>query len=170
MVLEYDKEVRFTCAVRGFHYYRDIWDPSSYESFKRYQERNNSFDHFSSKVVQFASDKVVGHLSMEISRAAKFLLDFGAEVSVTITGTHYRRSPLVQGGLEIPCNLTASLPGYSARNHVLLQKSVEILRDLYVEPTNEEIIGSFLIPNEGSGRAHRRNSKQPGPSKKKETC
>ena len=69
MALEYDKEVRFTCAVRGFYYYRDIWDPSCYH------ERNNPFDHFLIKVVQFASDKLVGHLPMEISRATKFLLD-----------------------------------------------------------------------------------------------
>ena len=58
MALEYDKELRFTCAVRSFHYYRDIWDPSSYESMRCYHERNNPFDRFSIKVVQFASDKV----------------------------------------------------------------------------------------------------------------
>ena len=40
------------------------------------------------------------------------------------------------------------------------------MSDLYVEPTNEEIIGSFLIPNEGSGRAKQTSSKQTGPSKK----
>ena len=49
---------------------------------------------------------------------------------------------------------------------MLLQKYLEIVSDLYVEPTNKEIIGSFLIPNEGSGRANRTNSKQPGRSKK----
>ena len=103
MALEYDKEVRFGCAVfRGFHYYRDIWDPSSYESLKCYHEINNLFDRFSITVVQFTSDKVVGHLPMEISRATKFLLDRAAEVSITITGAHYRRSMLVQGGLELP--------------------------------------------------------------------
>ena len=47
-----------------------------------------------------------------------------------------------------------------------IQKYLEIVSDLYVEPTNEEIIGSFLIPNEGSGRTNRVNSKQPGPSRK----
>ena len=57
---------------------------------KFYQERNNPFDRFSIKVVQFASEKVAGHLPMEISRATMLLLDRGAEVSVTITGTHYR--------------------------------------------------------------------------------
>ena len=120
------------------------------------------------KIVQFASDKVVEHLPVEISRATKYFLDGGSNISVTITGTHYCRLPLVQGGLESPCNLTDSLPGYSQRNHVLLQRYLEILSDLYVEPTKEEQrnVGSFLIPNEGSGRASRTNSKQPGPSKK----
>ena len=102
MALEYDEKVRFTCAVRGFNYYRDIWDPSSYESLRCYHERNNPFDRSSIKIVQFASDRVVGQLPMETSRVTKFLLDRGAEVSVTITGTHYHLSPLVQGGLKIP--------------------------------------------------------------------
>ena len=102
---------------------------------------------------------------MEISRARKLLLDCDTEASVTKTGTRYRRSHLTQRGLEIPCNLTARLPGYSARNHVLLQKYLEIVSDLYVEPTNEEFIGTFLIPKEGSSRVNQTNSKQPGPSK-----
>ena len=42
---------------------------------------------------------------------------------------------------------------------MLLQKHLEIVSDLYLEPTNQEIIGSFLIPNEGSGRAIRTNFK-----------
>ena len=73
----------------------------------------------------------------------KFLIVRGAEVCVMTAGTHYRGLPLVVQGLEIPCNLTATLPGYSTRDHMLLQKYLEIGSDLYVEPTNEEIIGSF---------------------------
>ena len=49
---------------------------------------------------------------------------------------------------------------------MLLQKYLEIARYLYREPTNEEIIVSFLIPNERSGRVKRTNSKQLGPFKK----
>ena len=41
---------------------------------------------------------------------------------------------------------------------------LEIVCDLYVEHTNEEIVGSFLILNERSG--NQTDSKQPGPSKK----
>ena len=39
----------------------------------------------------------------EKSRLWVFLLDCGAEVRITMTGTHYHQSPLVQGGLKIPC-------------------------------------------------------------------
>ena len=46
----------------------DIWDPNSYELLKFYHERNNPSDCFSIKVVQFNSDKFVGHLPTEISR------------------------------------------------------------------------------------------------------
>ena len=73
------------------------------------------------------------------------------------------------GGLEIPCNLAASFRSYSAKTlqkYVLLQKYLEIVSDLYVEPTNQEITGPFLILNEGSGCANRTSSKQPGSSKK----
>ena len=51
---------------------------------------------------------------------------------------------------------------------MLLQKCLEIVNDLYVEPTNEELIGSFLILNVRSGRPIRINSKQSGPSKKED--
>ena len=55
-VLEYDKEVRLSCAVRGFHYYRSICNPSSNESLKCYHVGNNPFARFSIKVVHFTSE------------------------------------------------------------------------------------------------------------------
>ena len=48
---------------------------------------------------------------MEISRVTKFLLDRGANVSAKLRSTHYRRSPLVQGGIEIQCVVTVSTAG-----------------------------------------------------------
>ena len=73
-------------------------------------------------------------------------MDRGAEVIVKLTETHYRRSPLAQGGLEIPCVLVAKMNGYSVRNQMLLQKYQELVNDLYVEPKNEEILGSYMVP------------------------
>ena len=48
---------------------------------------------------------------MEISRVTKFLVDRGANVSAKLTSAHYRRSPLAQGGIEIQCVVTVSIPG-----------------------------------------------------------
>ena len=55
--------------------------------------------------------EIVGNLLMEISQVTKFLLDRGANVSAKLKSTHYRRSPLVRGGIEIPCVVTVSMPG-----------------------------------------------------------
>ena len=55
--------------------------------------------------------KIVGHLPMEISRPTKYLLDRGAVFTVELTSTNYRRSPLIQGSLEIPAKVTVNLRG-----------------------------------------------------------
>ena len=64
-------------------------------------EKDNPYDSFSIKV--FKPDfpaEIIGHLPMEVSRTTKFIIDRGAQDAVKIRGKHYRRSPLIQGGLE----------------------------------------------------------------------
>ena len=80
---------------------------------------------------------------MEISRASKFLMDRGAIFMVELVSTNYRRSPLVQGGLEIPAKITGTMPG-TVRNRLLIDKYKEIVTEIYAEPKKEEILGSFL--------------------------
>ena len=65
-------------------------------------EENNPYDHFAIKTLS-SDGKIVGHLPREISRVTKFFLDHGANISVKLTSRHYRRSPFVQGGMEIAC-------------------------------------------------------------------
>ena len=36
--------------------------------------------------------------------------------------------------------------GYSVKNQMLHQKYLELVNDLFAEPKNEEIVGSFMIP------------------------
>ena len=91
------------------------------------------------------SRRTAGHLPVEISRTTKFLLDGGAEVIVKLTKTHFRRSPLFQGGLEIPQLVVAKMNGYSVRNQMLFQKYLEPVNDLYAEPKNEKILCSFMV-------------------------
>ena len=67
-------------------------------------ESENYYDLFAIKTwwdAEFYPQKV-NHLPLEISEFTKFLLDRGATITVTLSSAHYRRSPLVQGGLEIP--------------------------------------------------------------------
>ena len=47
---------------------------------------------------------MVGHLPPEVSRITKFIIDRSAAVSVVLTGTYYRRSPLVKVGWRSHAN------------------------------------------------------------------
>ena len=53
-----------------------------------------------------------------------------------------KESPLVQGGLEIPCKVSVNMPG-TVSNLSVLENNWHLV-ELYTEPKNEEILGSFL--------------------------
>ena len=55
------------------------------------------------------SNVTLGHLPREISRVTRFLISRGADVFVTVKDAHFRRSPLIQGGLEIPVEATVRM-------------------------------------------------------------
>ena len=106
-------------AIRGYHVYQKIWQPELNETLHVFT-RNNEFDAFSVKTVRAIDNATVAHLPREISRPTKYLLDRGATVKVLITCSYYRRSPLFQGGLEIPCSVTVNMPG-TIRNHLQIR-------------------------------------------------
>ena len=107
------KTFQFSSAVRGFHYYRSFWIPQPGQVLNCSHEIANTFNRFAIKVCETEKDEIVGHLPMEISRITKFLIDRGGNVSAKLTSTNYRRSPLVQGGIEISCIVT----NFNARDH-----------------------------------------------------
>ena len=72
----------------------------------------------------------------------KFFVDSGAIVSAQLTSEHYRRSPIVQGGIE-----SHKIPG-TCVNILLMEKYKQLMQQLYIEPKNEETLGSFLKANE----------------------
>ena len=109
--MAYNKTLEFTAAVRGYHYYRRYWAPQPSQKLNCFYEPDNPFDQFAIKVCEVGHENPVGHLPREISRATKFFLDRGAHITVTLASEHYRRSPIVQGGMEIACKVTASIPG-----------------------------------------------------------
>ena len=53
-------------------------------------------------------ESTVGHLPKEISRATHYIMLYGALFTVQVIDTHHQRSPLVQGGLEIPIEVTVT--------------------------------------------------------------
>ena len=88
-------------SLSGFHLYKAIWEFKVSEKLACSHEENNRHDPFAIKTCQLDSGKIVGHLPMELSRISKFILARGAKIEVKLCETHYRRSPLVQVGLEI---------------------------------------------------------------------
>ena len=57
----------------------------------------------------------------------------GADVYVTVKDVRFRRSPLIQGGLEIPVNVTASMESSSKNIQAVEGSLVELS---YKEPVN----------------------------------
>ena len=141
------RSFEFTTAIRGHHVYQKFWQPELNETLVCIHERGNEFDAFSVKNVRALDNATVGHLPREISRPTKYLLDRGATVKAVIMCSYYRRSPFFQGGLEIPCSVTVSMPG-AIRNNLLLARYKELVTELYCEPKDEIIIGNFLLPTE----------------------
>ena len=139
------KVFEFTVAVPGYLHYRKFWKPEHQQVLNCYHEKNNALDRFAIMVCETGyHEKPVGHLPMKISRAIKFFIDQGATLTAELTSDHYRRSPLILGGMEIPCKITAKISG-TAINLLLMEKYIQLVKELYTEPKDEEILGSFCM-------------------------
>ena len=89
----------------------------------------------------------------------KFLLNRGAKVTAQLTGTHYRRSPIFQGGLEIPCLVTVTIPG-SIKGHMLIQRYQQMVEEL-LRSERRRIMESFLeqiVPTEDEPRPKKKKT------------
>lgn len=139
-----EKVLSVQAAVRGFHFYKSIWAPKKSEVLSCEHEENNPYDLFAIKTCQ-ENGRIVGHLPIEISRITKFLLDRGAKIQAELRETHYRRSPLVQGGLEIPCTLIIRMPA-TVKSTELLKRYLELFEERYDEPQEIVVLGTFDIP------------------------
>ena len=80
---------------------------------------------------------------MEISRVTKFFIYRGGSIIDELTSDHYRRSPLIQGGIEITCKVTGKIPR-TVINLLIMEKYIQLAQKLYTEPKDEDILGSFL--------------------------
>ena len=78
---------------------------------------------------------------MEISRITKYLLDRGAGICAKLTKTYYRRSPLIQGELDIPCSLIIQMLG-TVKSNELIKNCLELFEARYEEPQEVVLLGS----------------------------
>ena len=85
-------------------------------------------------------------------------------LSLKLSSDQYRRSPLFQGGLEIPCIVAVTMAG-TVRNHMVLDQ----YNRLYCEPKNEVIIGCFLAKNKDADTVALDNEVTVPKKKKKKT-
>ena len=56
---------------------------------------------------------------------------------------NYRRSALVQGGMEIPCTVNFRMPS-TLKNAQLAERYLKLVQERYMEPNNEKILWSFV--------------------------
>ena len=162
------EKAEFYLAVTGYHHYKNTCFPQESEVLFCYHEFENTFAIKTCK----SNGQIAGHLPREISRVTKFLLNRGAVVQATLSTTHYRRSPLVQVGLEITCKVSVKMRG-TIKNYLLMDRYFELVRSRYTEPKNKVILGSFLppvnVPCTPKSNARNKKVKTPVPAKKPKT-
>ena len=133
----------FMTAVRGYHSYKTYWNPVCNQTLYGSYEVGNPFDPFAIKVCN-DDGKIVVHLPIEISRIRKFLLDRGFTLTVHLTSTYYRRSPLMESELKIPCKIAIAIDIRTKRQQEVLDRYEQLVYSLYFEPRDgEDIVGSF---------------------------
>lgn len=98
---------QFSMGLRGFHHYQNAenWQPFRGQLVRFRRETDNEADQFavSGNVrIQGRQGRVtVGHVPRELSRYVWHALFWGCEFNASVKNPHHRRSPLIQGGLEI---------------------------------------------------------------------
>ena len=136
------QQFEMNCASRGFHVYRDVWQPRRGEILEVEHDYGNVHDPFAisintssrgRRVAMFAMFDIVGHLPREISRFCHYFLSYGGSLEARVRDIKPRRSPIPRGGLEIPIILIVKKE--SADNKVFA-KMKELVEEFYVEPEN----------------------------------
>ena len=95
--------------MRGFHVYKDVWTPTLHECdcLRTRQELGNPEYEYAIALCKddaaSLDSRIVGHVPREFSRLFWYFLQNDGEITCEITGSR-RQSPLVKGGLEIPCS------------------------------------------------------------------
>ena len=85
----------------------------------------------------------VEHLLREISRAIEYLLDQGTSMYCTLPSEHYRCSPLVQGGLEIECQIVIKTQTTVLQAR-LTTLYLDLVKNPYWESTEDRVVRNLF--------------------------
>lgn len=99
-----------------------------------------SIDDFLSRSRRIGGRPTHGHLPREITRFTRFLVSRKGIAKVTVVHYKYRRSPLIQCGLQIPATVGIELES-NAKNELVL----EHLRHLYMKVTTNQLMAILMI-------------------------
>lgn len=98
------QQFQINCGSRGFHIYRDVWNPVRGEILEVNHDYGNVHDPFAlslnaaSRGRRLAIFDIVGHIPREISRFCHYFLSYGGSLEARVRDSHYRRSPIPKGG------------------------------------------------------------------------
>ena len=91
-------------VIRGFHIYKDIWDPEVGELLVCRQEYGNLYDPYAASVIR-GDNVIVGHVPQKISSLCYFFLRKNGTILCQVMGRRCHSMDLPQGGMEVPCTL-----------------------------------------------------------------
>ena len=95
----------FNSYIRGFHAYKQNWDPVLGRRYSCTTEEKKEHDKYAVAVVN--DDEVVGHIPLSLSKIMSMFLKLtGSQMEVEVTGKYVKRGPGCR--LEIPCKYHVS--------------------------------------------------------------
>ena len=130
------QKFEIACASRGFHVYREIWNPKTGQKLQVNQEINNIHDPFAISLGaklngKLTSNEIVGHIPREISRFCHFFINYGGKLEAHVTCAKYRPSPIPSGGLEIPILLSVKKGDATEK---VFSEMETFIKSYYIEP------------------------------------
>ena len=139
------RQVQFDCASRGFHEYRQIWNPRIGQKLNIEQDYGDIHDPFSMAIKAVLRGRIqywetVGHIPREISRFCYYFIKYGGTLEARVRDMRYRRSPIHCGSLEIPITLIVKR---ETADGDIFRKMKELVEAYYIEP--EKISSSSTI-------------------------
>lgn len=90
-------------VIRGHHVYKDVWTPVIGEELMCQRELGNLRDPFAVSVLNEST--IIGHVPRKISVICSMFLQTGGTIDCIVFGNRQYSRDLVQGGLEVPCEL-----------------------------------------------------------------